>query len=70
MFKMFIVTGITFNHESPLRQETFVTRKISKAVARIKIGLQDKLKLGNIYAMRDWGHAFDYVGAFWLLLNK
>lgn len=67
---MFICTGMTFNHESPFRQETFITRKITKAVARIKVGLQDCLRVGNIYAKRDWGHAFDYVVSFWLLLNK
>lgn len=67
---MFIVAGLTFNHESPFRQETFITRKITKAVARIKTGLQDCLRVGNIYAMRDWGHAFDYVQGFWTLLNK
>ncbi|CDW86871.1 gdp-mannose-dehydratase [Stylonychia lemnae] len=70
VYKMFICTGLTFNHESPLRQETFITRKITKAVARIKIGLQDRLRVGNIYAKRDWGHAFNYVQAFWKLLNK
>ena len=67
---MFIVTGLTFNHESPFRQETFITRKITKAVARIRVGLQDCLRVGNIYAMRDWGHAFDYVQGFWQLVNK
>ena len=58
---MFICTGTTFNHESPFRHEMFVTRKISKAVARIKVGLQSKLTLVNMYAKRDWGHAFDYI---------
>ena len=70
VYKMFIVTGLTFNHESPLRQETFITRKITKAVARIKVGLQDCLRVGNIYSKRDWGHAFDYIQAFWMLVNK
>lgn len=70
VYKMFIVTGLTFNHESPFRQETFITRKITKAVARIRTGLQDCLRVGNIYAMRDWGHAFDYVQGFWQLVNK
>ena len=70
VYKMFIVTGLTFNHESPFRQETFITRKITKAVARIRVGLQDCLRVGNIYAMRDWGHAFDYVQGFWQLVNK
>ena len=67
---MFICTALTFNHESPLRHEQFITRKITKAVARIKHGLQDSLKVGNIYAKRDWGHANDYIKAFWSMLNK
>ncbi|MBL8065148.1 MAG: GDP-mannose 4,6-dehydratase, partial [Chthonomonadaceae bacterium] len=62
--------GVLFNHESPLRGETFVTRKISRAVARIRLGLQDCLWLGNIDAKRDWGHAKDYVEAMWLMLQK
>jgi GDPmannose 4,6-dehydratase len=68
-YGMFAVNGILFNHESPRRGETFVTRKISRAVARIKAGLQDKLFLGNLDAMRDWGYAPDYVEAMWLMLQ-
>jgi len=68
--KLFVCTALTFNHESPLRNETFITRKITKAAARIKLGLQDRLKVGNIYAKRDWGHAFDYIKAFWGMLNS
>ena len=59
-----------FNHESPLRAETFVTRKITKALARIKLGLQQDLYLGNLDAKRDWGHAKDYVEAMWLMLQQ
>ena len=62
--------GILFNHESPRRGETFVTRKITRAVARIKFGLQDKLYLGNLDARRDWGYAPDYVRAMWLMLQQ
>src|SRR5205814_6891404 len=62
--------GILFNHESPLRGETFVTRKITRALARIKLGLQDCLFLGNLDARRDWGHARDYVEAQWLMLQQ
>ena len=62
--------GILFNHESPRRGETFVTRKITRAVGRIKLGLQDKLYLGNLEAKRDWGHARDYVEAMWLMLQQ
>ncbi|MNX34278.1 GDP-mannose 4,6-dehydratase [compost metagenome] len=62
--------GILFNHESPLRGETFVTRKITRAVASISLGLQDKLFLGNLDAKRDWGHAKDYVEAMWLMLQQ
>ncbi len=62
--------GILFNHESPIRGETFVTRKITRAVARIKLGLQNKLFLGNLNARRDWGYAGDYVEAMWLMLQK
>ncbi|MEM9983179.1 MAG: GDP-mannose 4,6-dehydratase, partial [Bacteroidota bacterium] len=61
---------ILFNHESPLRGETFVTRKITRAVARIALGLQDKVYLGNLSAQRDWGHAKDYVEAMWLILQQ
>lgn len=63
-------SGILFNHESPRRGETFVTRKITRAAARIKLGLQDKLYLGNLDAKRDWGFAGDYVEAMWLMLQK
>jgi GDPmannose 4,6-dehydratase len=64
------VNGILFNHESPRRGETFVTRKITRAVARIKLGLQKKLYLGNLEAKRDWGYAPDYVEAMWLMLQQ
>jgi GDPmannose 4,6-dehydratase len=67
---MYACNGILFNHESPLRGETFVTRKITRAVARIALGLQDKLYLGNLNAKRDWGHAQDYVEAMWLILQQ
>jgi len=63
-------SGILFNHESPRRGETFVTRKITMAAARIKLGLQDELRLGNLEAKRDWGHAKDYVEAMWLMLQE
>ncbi|MEM6317866.1 MAG: GDP-mannose 4,6-dehydratase [Bacteroidota bacterium] len=69
-YDMFAVNGILFNHESPLRGETFVTRKITRAVAKIGLGLQDKLYLGNLDAKRDWGHAKDYVEAMWLILQQ
>ena len=62
--------GILFNHESPIRGETFVTRKITRALARIKVGLQDRLYLGNLEARRDWGHARDFVEAQWLILQQ
>lgn len=62
--------GILFNHESPIRGETFVTRKITRALARIKLGLQDRLYLGNMNALRDWGHAKDYVEMMWLMLQQ
>lgn len=62
--------GILFNHESPVRGETFVTRKITRALARIKLGLQDRLYLGNLDSKRDWGHAADYVEAMWLILQQ
>src|SRR6266704_5776978 len=62
---IFACGGILFNHESPRRGETFVTRKIANAAARIKLGLQDKLYLGNLDAKRDWGYAPDYVEAMW-----
>src|SRR3990172_845609 len=69
-YNVFACNGILFNHESPLRGETFVTRKITRAVARIKLGLQEKLYLGNLDAKRDWGHAKDYVEAQWLVLQQ
>jgi GDPmannose 4,6-dehydratase len=68
-YGMFAVNGILFNHESPRRGETFVTRKITQAVARIKLGRQQKLYLGNLDARRDWGFAGDYVEAMWLMLQ-
>jgi GDPmannose 4,6-dehydratase len=67
---MYACNGILFNHESPLRGETFVTRKITRAVARIALGLQDTLYLGNLNAQRDWGHAKDYVEGMWLMLQQ
>ena len=69
-YKMFACNGILFNHESPRRGETFVTRKITMALARIKLGLQKKLYLGNLDAKRDWGYAGDYVQAMWLMLQQ
>ena len=69
-YKMFAVNGILFNHESPRRGETFVTRKITLGLARIKMGLQDKLYLGNLDSKRDWGYAKDYVEAMWLMLQQ
>jgi len=69
-YKIFATNGILFNHESPRRGETFVTRKITRAAARIKLGLQDKLFLGNLEAKRDWGFAGDYVEAMWLILQQ
>ncbi|WP_395768096.1 GDP-mannose 4,6-dehydratase [Aquirufa sp.] len=69
-YGMFAVNGILFNHESPLRGETFVTRKITRGVAQIALGQQDKLYLGNLDAKRDWGHAKDYVEAMWLILQQ
>jgi GDPmannose 4,6-dehydratase len=69
-YGMYACNGILFNHESPIRGETFVTRKITRALARIKLGVQDCLYLGNLNAMRDWGHARDYVEAQWLILQQ
>ncbi len=69
-YGIFACNGILFNHESPLRGETFVTRKVTRAVARISLGLQDAVYLGNLDAERDWGHARDYVEAMWLMLQK
>ena len=69
-YGMFACNGILFNHESPSRGETFVTRKITRAVARIALGLQERLYLGNLDALRDWGHARDFVAAQWLMLQQ
>jgi GDPmannose 4,6-dehydratase len=69
-YGMFACSGILFNHESPVRGETFVTRKITRGLARIALGLQDCLYLGNLDALRDWGHAKDYVRAMWLMLQQ
>src|SRR4249920_1235201 len=69
-YGLFAASGILFNHESPQRGETFVTRKITRALARIKLGLQDCLYLGNLGAKRDWGHARDYVEAMWRILQQ
>jgi GDPmannose 4,6-dehydratase len=69
-YGMFACNGILFNHESPLRGETFVTRKITRGTAKIALGIQDKLYLGNLDAKRDWGHAKDYVEAMWLILQQ
>jgi GDPmannose 4,6-dehydratase len=68
-YGMFAANGILFNHESPRRGETFVTRKVTRAVARIKHGLQDKLYMGNLDAKRDWGYAPDYVEAMWMMVQ-
>jgi GDPmannose 4,6-dehydratase len=68
-YDMFATAGILFNHESPRRGDTFVTRKISKAVARISLGLQSELRLGNLDSKRDWGYAGDYVKAMWMMLQ-
>lgn len=69
-YGLFVANGILFNHESPRRGETFVTRKITRALTRIKLGLQEKLYLGNLDAKRDWGYAGDYVEAMWLMLQQ
>ena len=69
-YGIYACNGILFNHESPIRGETFVTRKITRALARIKLGLQDCLYLGNLSARRDWGHARDYVEMQWLMLQQ
>ncbi len=69
-YNMYACNGILFNHESPLRGETFVTRKITRAVAKIALGLQDTVYLGNLDAQRDWGHAKDYVEAMWIILQQ
>lgn len=68
-YNMYACNGILFNHESPIRGETFVTRKITRATARIALGLQDKVYLGNLDAQRDWGHAKDYVRMMWMILQ-
>src|SRR5690554_4963300 len=69
-YGIYACNGILFNHESPIRGETFVTRKITRAMARIKLGLQDRLYLGNLNALRDWGHAQDYVRMQWMMLQQ
>jgi GDPmannose 4,6-dehydratase len=69
-YGMFACSGILFNHESPKRGKEFVTRKVTDAVARIKLGVQEKLRLGNLDAQRDWGFAGDYVRAMWLMLQR
>ena len=69
-YNIFACSGILFNHESPLRGKEFVSRKVTDAVARIKLGVQDKLALGNLDAMRNWGFAGDYVEAVWLMLQQ
>ena len=69
-YGMFACNGILFNHESPIRGEIFVTRKITRALARIKLGMQERLYLGNLNVLRDWGHARDYVEAMWLMLQQ
>jgi len=69
-YNIYACNGILFNHESPIRGETFVTRKITRAVAAIKLGLQEKLYIGNLDAKRDWGHAKDYVEGMWLMLQQ
>ena len=69
-YNMFACNGILFNHESPIRGETFVTRKITRAVARMRLGLEKKLYLGNLGAKRDWGHAKDFIRAMWLVLQQ
>src|ERR1700756_5194241 len=69
-YGMYACNGVLFNHESPLRGETFVTRKVTRALARIKAGLQETLYLGNLDALRDWGHARDYIEMQWLMLQQ
>ena len=69
-YDIFACCGILFNHESPVRGETFVTRKITRALVKIKLGLQETLYIGNLNALRDWGHAKDYVRAMWLMLQQ
>jgi GDPmannose 4,6-dehydratase len=69
-YDIYACSGILFNHESPIRGETFVTRKITRATSRIALGLQSKLYLGNLNSKRDWGHAKDYIEAMWLILQQ
>jgi GDPmannose 4,6-dehydratase len=69
-YNLFACNGILFNHESPRRGETFVTRKITRGISRIKYGLNDKIYLGNIYSKRDWGYAPDYIEAMWMMLQE
>ena len=69
-YGLYACNGILFNHESPLRGETFVSRKITRALTRIQVGLQESLHLGNLDSKRDWGHARDYVKAQWLMLQQ
>jgi GDPmannose 4,6-dehydratase len=69
-YGLYACNGILFNHESPMRGETFVSRKITRALTRIKVGLQDSLHLGNLDSRRDWGHARDYIRAQWLMLQQ
>src|SRR5206468_1191553 len=69
-YNLFACNGILFNHESPRRGETFVTRKISRGLARIKLGIDDTLYLGNLEAKRDWGYAKDYVEGMWMMLQQ
>jgi len=69
-YGLFICNGILFNHESPLRGETCITRKVTRALARIKLGLQERLYVGNLEARRDWGHARDYVRMMWMMLQQ
>ena len=69
-YNFFACNGILFNHESPIRGETFVTRKITRAATRIKLALQKRLYLGNLNSLRDWGHAKDYVEAQWMMLQQ
>jgi GDPmannose 4,6-dehydratase len=69
-YQIFACSGILFNHESPRRGKEFVTRKVTDGAARIKLGLRDKLRLGNLEAMRDWGFAGDYVKAMWMMLQR
>jgi GDPmannose 4,6-dehydratase len=69
-YGIYACNGILFNHESPLRGETFVTRKITRAAAKISLGLQEKLYLGNLNSERDWGHAKDYIEGMWLMLQQ